>query len=88
MGAWVGLGANYPPGTLTPATAFVVALGHLEGATSVYVDDDHDVLTRAERYLGQIPIEPFLNRRGYPTLSAAGGADEEATGGEGVSVAV
>jgi hypothetical protein len=77
MGSWAGLDANYPPGTLTPATAFVVALGRLAGATSVYADDtatclaaflprhgldyDHDVLTRAERYLGQVPIEPFLD---------------------------
>jgi hypothetical protein len=77
MGSWVGLDANYPPGTLTPATAFVVALGHLVGATSVYIDAaakqlaaflprhgldyDHDLLTRAERYLGQVPTEPFLD---------------------------
>jgi hypothetical protein len=76
MGSWAGLDANYPPGTLTPATAFVVALGHLTGAMSVYADNaatrlaaflprhgldyDHDLLTRAERYLGQVPIEPFL----------------------------
>ena len=76
MGSWTGLDANYPPGRLTPATAFVVALGHLAGARSVYADDaatrlaaflprhgldyDHDLLTRAERYLGQVPIEQFL----------------------------
>ncbi len=76
MGSWVGLDANYPPGTLTPATAFVVALGRLADARSVYADAattrlaaflprhgldyDHDLLTRAERYLGQVPIEPFL----------------------------
>jgi hypothetical protein len=76
MGSWVGLDANYRPGTLTPATAFVVALGHLAGARSVYADDtaarlaaflprhgldyDHDLLTRAERYLGQVPIEQFV----------------------------
>jgi hypothetical protein len=77
MGSWVGLDANYPPGTLTPATAFVVALGHLAGAKSVYVDDtatrlaaflpwhgldyDHDLLTRTERYLGQVAVEQFLD---------------------------
>jgi hypothetical protein len=76
MGSWIGLDANYPPGTLTPATAFVVALGHLAGARSVYADDpatrlatflprhgldyDHDLLTRAERYLREVPLEPFL----------------------------
>jgi hypothetical protein len=77
MGSWAGLDANYPPGALTPATAFVVALGYLEGARSVYADDtatrlaaflpkhgldyDHDLLTRAERYLHEVPIEPFLD---------------------------
>jgi len=77
MGSWAGLDANYPPGALTPATAFVVALGHLAGARSIYADDtatrlagflprhgldyDHDLLTRAERYLHEVPIEPFLD---------------------------
>jgi hypothetical protein len=76
MGSWVGLDANYPPGRLTPATAFVVALGHLAGTRSVYADTvamrlaaflpkhgldyDHDLLSRAERYLGQVPIGQFL----------------------------
>ena len=76
MGSWAELDANYPPGTLTPAAAFIVALGHLAGAKSVYADTpaaqlaaflpkhglgyDHDLLTRAERYLHEIPIEPFL----------------------------
>ena len=76
MGSWAGLDANYPPGTLTPAAAFVVALGHLAGATSIYADAaatrlaaflprhgleyDHDLLTRAERYLREVPIEQFL----------------------------
>lgn len=31
MGSWAELDANYPPGALTPATALVVALGHLAG---------------------------------------------------------
>ena len=77
MGSWAGLDANYPPGTLTPATAFVVALGHLGDVTSVYADAaathlaaflpkhgldyDQDLLTRAERYLHEIPIELFLD---------------------------
>jgi hypothetical protein len=77
MGSWVGLDANYPPGTLTPATAFVVALGYLADARSIYADSattclaaflprhgldyDHDLLTRAEPYLREVPIEPFLD---------------------------
>jgi hypothetical protein len=77
MGSWAGLDANYPPGTLTPATAFVVALGHLASARSIYADDaatrlaaflpqhgldyDHDLLTRAERYLREVTIEQFLD---------------------------
>jgi len=36
MGSWTELDAIYPPRKLTPATALVVALGQLVGATSVY----------------------------------------------------
>ena len=77
MGSWAGLDANYPPGALTPTTALVVALGHLVGARSVYADAapthlapflpkhgivyDHDLLTRAERYLGEVAVELFLD---------------------------
>lgn len=77
MGSWAELDAVYPPGTLTPATAFVVALGHLAGAMSVYADAsasrladwlprqglsyDHDLLQRAERYLGEVSVEQFLD---------------------------
>lgn len=75
MGSWTDFDANYPPGKLTPATAFAVALGRLAGATSVYGWDgrtlaaylprhgiayDQDVLTRAERYLRQVSDEEFL----------------------------
>jgi hypothetical protein len=72
MGSWAELDANYPPGTLTPATALVVALGHLAGAQSVYADGrlaaflppglgyDADLRGRAERYLGEVPLEQFL----------------------------
>ena len=76
MGSWAGLDANYPPGALTPATAFVVALGHLAGAASVYADAsatrlatflprygldyDLDLLTRAERYFREVTVEQFL----------------------------
>ncbi len=38
MGSWVELDAYYPPGTLTPAAALVVALGHLAGARSAYTN--------------------------------------------------
>lgn len=38
MGSWAELDARYEPGKLTPATAFIVALGHAVGATSVYAD--------------------------------------------------
>lgn len=72
MGSWVELDANYPPGALTPATALVVALGHLAGATSVYADGRHapflpaglsydtELLGRAERYLAEVSLDGFL----------------------------
>jgi hypothetical protein len=72
VGSWAELDANYPPGTLTPATALVVALGHLAGATSVYAEGrrapflpaglsyDADLLGRAERYLAEVPLDGFL----------------------------
>jgi hypothetical protein len=72
MGSWSDLDANYPPGTLTPATALVVALGHLTGAGSAYADGqrasflplslgcDPDLLGRVERYLGEVSLEQFL----------------------------
>jgi hypothetical protein len=78
MGSWTELDANYPPGTLTPAAAMIVALGHLAGARSVYADADRhalaaflpthgliydlEVLTRAERYLDEVPVEAFLEQ--------------------------
>jgi hypothetical protein len=72
VGSWAELDANYPPGTVTPATALVVALGHLAGATSVYADNGHapflpaglsydaDLLGRAEHYLAEVPLDGFL----------------------------
>jgi|GEM_PF-759430 hypothetical protein len=72
VGSWTELDANYPPGALTPATALVVALGHLDGASSVYTDGrpapflpvglgyDTDLLGRAERYLGEVTLDQFL----------------------------
>jgi hypothetical protein len=72
MGSWSELDANYPPGALTPATALVVALGHLAGATSTYEEGrlapflpagigyDADLLGRVERYLGEVPLDQFL----------------------------
>jgi hypothetical protein len=72
MGSWTELDANYSPGMLTPASALVVALGHLVSASSVYADGrlapflpaglgyDTDLLGRAERYLGEVPLDQFL----------------------------
>ena len=72
MGSWSELDANYPPGALTPATALVVALGHLAGATSAYAEGrlapflpagigyDADLLRRVERYLSEVPLDQFL----------------------------
>lgn len=74
MGSWTDLDATYPPDKLTPAAAFAVAHGHLAGAASVYAGGgrladflprpgivyDLDVLTRAERYLREVPVEEFL----------------------------
>ena len=76
MGSWVELDAYYPPGTLTPAAAFVVALGHLAGASSVYADGsggtlaaffprrglaaDRDLLERAEHFLRHVALDDFL----------------------------
>ncbi len=80
MGSWAKLDANYPPGTLTPATALVVALGHLAGARSVYAGAvggplaaflprrglayDQDLLARAERYLQEVPVDQFIAEAG------------------------
>lgn len=72
MGSWSELDANYPPGALTPATALVVALGHHAGARSAYLEGrlapflpagigyDADLLSRVERYLGEVPLDQFL----------------------------
>lgn len=73
MGSWAELDAVYPPGALTPATALVVAVGHLAGARSVRAGGglapflptglgyDADLLGRAERYLAEVPLEQFLD---------------------------
>lgn len=76
MGSWNDLDAVYPPGALTPASAFVVAFGHLAGARSVYAPAGGlapfvglrcaglaataDLLERAERYLSAVSLEQFL----------------------------
>jgi hypothetical protein len=76
MGAWSELDAAYPPGALTPGAAFVAALAHLHGATSIYdstgalmrfVPDagrglalDNDLIERVERSLRHVPLDHFL----------------------------
>lgn len=74
MGSWAELDAVYPPGALTPATAFLAALARLAGARSVYAADgrlasfaprgqiayDADVLERAERFVREAPEDAFL----------------------------
>lgn len=68
MGSWSDLDANYPPGRLTPATAFVVALAQLSeapvtGDTSWLYDArlgaSPDLRERVSRYL-HIPPDHFL----------------------------
>lgn len=73
MGSWVELDAYYPPGKLTPATTFVVALGHLAGAASIYagadlapffpragIVADQDLRERAEHFMRDVSIDDFL----------------------------
>ncbi len=75
MGSWTEFDATYPPGVLTPASALLVALGHLAGVSSIYADGqsgpladfmprrgiayEPDLLGRAERYLGSVELESF-----------------------------
>lgn len=70
MGSWSDLDATYPPGTLTPATALVVALSHL-ASVSMFGDPhlpvvphglgyDADLRGRVERYLAEVPLDSFL----------------------------
>ncbi len=72
MGSWAELDAIYPPGKLTPATALLVAHGHLAGVRSLYQEGhlanflppglayDADMLGRAEHYLAEVSLEDFL----------------------------
>jgi hypothetical protein len=64
MGSWTDLDATYPPGKLTPATAFVVAFGHLSGAPSVYADPDVRALAGFIRLYcaGIVPTQDVLDR--------------------------
>ncbi|HEU4321611.1 MAG TPA: hypothetical protein VFS21_00545 [Roseiflexaceae bacterium] len=80
MGSWNDLDAVYPPGALTPATAYVVAFGLLAGARSVHINGGGlapflrrwcgavvptaDLLERAERFLSAVPPEQFLDAAG------------------------
>lgn len=77
MGSWAELDAIYPAGALSPAAAFIVALGHLAGARSVYggapaplagflaryaLSYDRELLERAEHFLTEVPIDSFLEQ--------------------------
>jgi hypothetical protein len=76
MGSWAELDAYYPPGALTPAAALIVALCHLEGATSIYGEGgrladwlprrglayDQDLLARAEGYIRDVAVDSFLEQ--------------------------
>jgi hypothetical protein len=69
MGSWTDLDANYPPDALTPATALVVALAHIAGATH---DADAAIALlpelgyipglreRMARYLHEVALDAFL----------------------------
>lgn len=75
MGSWAEMDAVYPPGALTPASAFVLACAHLEGAGSIYsepgsgtlaaflpagISYDADFRARTERLLQDLTLEDFL----------------------------
>jgi hypothetical protein len=76
MGSWAELDARYPPEALTPASALMVALCHLEGLLSIYGGDgsladclprhglfyDQELLVRAESYLQNTPPDRFLEQ--------------------------
>ncbi|WP_129628767.1 hypothetical protein [Candidatus Oscillochloris fontis] len=75
MGSWTEFDATYPPGVLTPASALLVALGHLAGASSIYANGqsgaladflprrgiayEPDLLGRIEHYLKHVEVDTF-----------------------------
>lgn len=63
MGSWSELDANYPPGTLTPATALVVALGHLASARSVHADGRLAAFLLSSRTVSTPPSNPIMETR-------------------------
>jgi hypothetical protein len=77
MGSWVELDAIYPPGALSPATALIVALAHLNETGSIYLDGkladflpkqglayDAEMIERAEHWLREHTQEEFLDEIG------------------------
>jgi hypothetical protein len=77
MGSWGELDANYPEGSLTPATALILGLAHLRKERSVYAATGGPAawlpvrqldgispaqLERAERLLTSLSFEEFLAR--------------------------
>lgn len=62
MGSWAELDAHYPPGTLTPALAYVVALTHGAGVRSVYESDGRRATFLPEIGLGGVPYEILLRQ--------------------------
>lgn len=64
MGAWPELDAIYPPGKLTPATAFVVALTYMVGADDIYLEEEEGSLAAflPKHGLGDVRYDDLLDR--------------------------
>jgi|HigsolmetaAR202D_1030399.scaffolds.fasta_scaffold00012_101 hypothetical protein len=78
MGSWGELDADYPAGSLTPATALILALAYLRKESTVYAADGRSPaawlpvqrldgvspaqLERAEGLLTSLTFEEFLER--------------------------
>lgn len=64
MGAWAELDAIYPPGKLTPATAFIVALTYMVGADDVYLEEEEGSLAAflPKHGLGDVRYDDLLDR--------------------------
>ncbi len=64
MGAWPELDAIYPPGKLTPAIAFIVALTYMVGADGVYLEEEEGSLAAflPKHGLGDVRYDDLLDR--------------------------